>query len=198
MNQQINLYLPEFRVKKDPLTVLLMGQILGGVVVIMLLISAFQLFSRWQANSTLADLQASLIEETRKTDELDEVLARRSQSQELTNRLDAAEVQLQSRRLIRDFLRDTQLGNVVGFSEYLKDLSRASIDGLSLSEFALRNGGASVSISGETTDSAMVPRYVSNLEAGQSPLKTKQFSPSVFRGDATEQYFNFSLSSTNE
>lgn len=198
MNQQINLYLPEFKVKKDPLTVVLMGQILGGVVVIILLTSALLFFSRWQSNSELNDLRATLAEETRKTDELDDVLARRSQSEELSDRLDAAEAQLQSRRLIRDFLGDTQLGNVVGFSEYFKDLSRAGIEGLSLSEFTLRSGGANVSISGEAQDSSMVPRYVSNLEMGQSPLKEKQFSPSVYRLDADAPYFNFSLSSSNE
>jgi len=105
MNQQINLYLPEFKVKKDPLTAVLMAQILGGVVVIMLLTSGYQIFARWQSNSELDELRAILVEETRKTDELDDVLARRSQSVELSNRLDDAEARLQSRRLIRDFLQ---------------------------------------------------------------------------------------------
>ena len=43
MNQQINLYLPEFRVKKDALTAVLMGQILGGVIVVMVLVSAYDI-----------------------------------------------------------------------------------------------------------------------------------------------------------
>ena len=198
MNQQVNLYLAEFRVKKDPLTAMLMAQILGGVVVVMVLVSAYQMFARWQLSAELTDLRAVLQEETRKTDELDEVLARRSQNEALTNQLENAEARLQSRRQIRDFLSETQLGNVVGFSEYFKDLSRATIDGLSLSEFSFNNGGASVNLSGQVIDSSMVPRYVRNLESATSTLRNKHFSPSISRADATEQYFLFSLSSSNE
>ena len=80
MHQQINLYLSEFKVKKDRLTALLMAQMLGGVLVLMVLISAYDLFTRWSLNSTVTDLRAVLQEETKKTSELDEVLARRSQN----------------------------------------------------------------------------------------------------------------------
>lgn len=198
MKQQVNLYLPEFKVKKDPMTALLMGQVLGGVVVLMILISGFQVFTRWQLNSELEQLSASLQEETRKTDELDEVLARRSQNNELDARLEEAEVRLQSRRQIRDFLSETQLGNVVGFSEYFKDLSRASMDGLSLSEFSFNNGGADVRIAGVVVDSSLVPRYVNNLELGNSSLRSRHFSPSISRSDVASQYFSFSLSTGNE
>lgn len=198
MKQQVNLYLPEFKVKKDPVTALLMGQILGGVVVLMFLVSSYQLFARWQLNSELEQLRASLEEETRKTDELDEVLARRSQNDELTERLEVAEERLQSRRQIRNFLSETQLGNVVGFSEFFKDLSRAAMDGLSLSGFAFSNGGERVNISGLVVDSSMVPRYVDNLKAGNSPLRGKHYSPSISRSDVASQYFEFSLSTANE
>ncbi len=198
MIQQINLYLPEFKVKKDPLTAQLMLQVLGGVVAIMLLVSLYDIFSRWQLNRELSDLQETLIEETRKTDELDEVLARRSQNTELSDRLDRAESRLESSRQIRDFLSDTTLGNVAGFSEYFKDLSRASIDGLSITEFSFSNGGRTVRIAGEVVDSAMVPRYVENIARGQSPLRNQQFSPSITRSDIQIQYFNFVLSNAGE
>ncbi|MBT4257269.1 MAG: hypothetical protein HOD87_14500 [Gammaproteobacteria bacterium] len=144
MKQQVNLYLPEFKVKKDILTVVLMMQIFGGVIGLMILVSAFQFFSSWRSGAELEDLRAVLAEETQKTNELDGILARRSQNSELTSRLDAAESRLESDRQIRNFLSETQLGNVVGFSEYFKDLSRASLDGLSISEFRLSNGGRDV------------------------------------------------------
>lgn len=199
MNQQINLYLPEFRVRKDPLSPLIMGQILAGVISVMVLVSAFNFISRWRLNAELADLRETLIEETRKTDELDEVLALRSQNDELNNRLESAEARLEGSRQIRDFFSQTKLGNVTGFSEYFKDLSRASIDGLSISEFSFSNGGDSVRLSGQVMDSAMVPRYVDNFESGQSPLRNQHFSPSISRSDIADQYFSFVLStSANE
>ena len=198
INQQINLYLAEFRVKKDPLTAVLMAQILGGVVGLMLLISLYDVTHRWLLNSELAGLNETLIEETRKTVELDAVLAQRSQNTELTERLQAAESRLDSRQQIHDFLNNTTLGNIDGFSEYFKDLSRASIEGLRISTFAFANGGESVSMSGQVVDSAMVPRFVANLEKGSSSLRAKHFSPSISRSDIATQYFSFSLSSSNE
>lgn len=69
MKQQINLYLPEFKVKKDPLTALLMAQVLGGVVAVMVLVSAWDMITRWRLNSELTDLRATLVEETRTTDD---------------------------------------------------------------------------------------------------------------------------------
>ncbi|MBT3531747.1 MAG: hypothetical protein HOF74_00645 [Gammaproteobacteria bacterium] len=194
MKQQVNLYLPEFKVKKDILTVVLMMQIFGGVIGLMILVSAFQFFSSWRSGAELEDLRAVLAEETQKTNELDGILARRSQNSELTSRLDAAESRLESDRQIRNFLSETQLGNVVGFSEYFKDLSRASLDGLSISEFRLSNGGRDVEVTGQVLDSALVPRFVGNLESGISSIKDKHFSPSITRTDVEEQYFTFQLS----
>ncbi len=198
MNQQINLYLPEFKIKKDPLTAILMGQILGGIVALMVLVSGYQLYMRWQLNGELEQMRVTLQEETRKTDELDEVLATRSQNDALTERLQSSEDRLNSRRQIRDFLSETQLGNVIGFSEFFKDLSRATIDGLNITEFSFGTGGANVSISGLVMDSSMVPKYVQNLETGSSPLRGKNFSPEISRSDVATQYFSFKLSTSDE
>ena len=48
MQQQINLYLPEFRIKKDPVTALLMGQVLAGVIGVMVLVAGFDLCTQWR------------------------------------------------------------------------------------------------------------------------------------------------------
>ncbi|PCJ22361.1 MAG: hypothetical protein COA96_14730 [SAR86 cluster bacterium] len=198
MNQQINLYLSEFRVKKDALTVLLMGQVLGGVLAIMVLISAYDLFTRWQLSAELVQSRSSLAQETKKTDELEGSLARRSQNRELTDRLDQAEERLGSSRQIREFLSETKLGNVIGFSEYFKDLARASMDGLSLSEFQITEGGDQIKLTGQVMESAMVPRYVSNLEHSNSSIRNQNFSASILGAGADSQYFSFKLSSADE
>ena len=198
MNQQINLYLPEFKVEKDPLTVLAMVQVLAVTVAIMIVVSSYELFTRWQLDTELADLRATLAEETRKTAELDAILSRRSQNVVLSNRLDRAEAVLASSQQVRDFLSGAKLGNVLGFSEYFKDLSRAAIDGLSISEFTFTDGGESATLSGRVADSAMVPRYVANFENGNSPLKTQHFNPSISRPDVEARYFDFVLSTSSE
>lgn len=196
MNQQINLYLPEFHVKKDALTLPVMLMILGAVLGLEALVSAYHLGTSFYLNGELGNLQTVLAEETRKTSELDDVLARRSQNTALTERLDAAEGRLDASRQIRDFLSSTKLGNTVGFSEYFKDLSRASMEGMSITEFTFTNGGDEAMIAGQVIDSALVPRYVNNIEQGQSPLRSKRYSPAINRDDVTNQFFSFVLSTT--
>lgn len=198
MQQQINLYLPEFRVEKDPITALLMGQILAGVLGLMVLVTVFDLFNQWRLGGQLEVLQATLSEETRRTSELDEQLARRSQNQELTRRLNAAEAAFESSQQIRDFLSETKLGNVSGFSEHFKDISRASINGLSITGFRLTVGGESAQISGQVIDSELVPRYVANIENGNSLLSGMRFSPTIRRSGNGTEIFSFDLASSNE
>jgi len=198
MKQQINLYLPEFKVEKDPLTVLVMAQVLAVMVSIMIVVSSYEALTRWQLGTELANLRVTLAEETRNTAALDAELSRRSQNVELSNRLDRAEAVLASSQQVRDFLSGAKLGNVSGFSEYFKDLSRAAIDGLSISEFAFTDGGETATLSGKVADSAMVPRYVANFENGNSPLKTKHFNPSISRPDVEAPIFDFVLSTTSE
>lgn len=198
MSQQINLYLSEFRVKKDLLTTVVTGQILGAIVAAMVLVTLFEMYIEWNLNGELASLSATLQEETRKTNELDQVLARRSQNSLLTDRLDQAEAQLDSSRQIRIFLSQTKLGNVVGFSEHFKDISRASINGLSVTEFAFENGGEKVRLAGNALDSVMVPHYVSRLEGSNSSIRDLLFSPRISKSGAGGQFFEFELSTVNE
>lgn len=198
MNQQINLYLPEFRIKKDTVTALLMGQIAAGMVAIMVLVSAVDYFRAWSLSGQAEELRVTLQEETRRTDDLQGQLARRSQNTELTDRLELAELRLESSIQIRDFLSETQLGNVDGFSEYFKDLSRAAFDGISISEFAFTTGGRNVRMVGQALDSSMVPRYVDNIEMGQSPLRSQQFSSFIARDNSEGQIFEFELVTNRE
>jgi hypothetical protein len=198
MKQQINLYLPEFRLKKDAVTPLLMGQILGAMIILMVLVSAFDIYRQWSLQSELAALEVTLQEETRQTEQLDEQLARRSQDTALTDRLEMVEARLEASMQIQDFLSRTQLGNVIGFSEFFKDLSRASFDGISITEFEFSEGGRSVVLQGQAMDSAMVPRFVDNIERGESPLKSHRFSPLISRSDVTDQIFQFELVTNRE
>ncbi|MFT4816523.1 MAG: cell division protein FtsL [Pseudohongiellaceae bacterium] len=196
MKQQINLYLSEFRVKRDRLTVLLMGKIVGVVVVVMLLLSSYDYFLRWQLNGELAELRSTLSEETQKTGELDGLLAQRAQSEQLTLRLADAEARLIADRQVINFLGRTKLGNLVGFSEHFKDLSRASIDGFMLSNIRISSGGEQVSLNGQVADSSLVVKFVSNLKFGNSSIRDLNFSTNIARDSAEDRVFPFALSTS--
>ena len=146
-------------------------------------------------NRELAELQLTLQEETARTNELDSELARRSQDNELTERLELAEALLDASVQIRDFLSETRLGNEAGFSEYFKDLSRASLDGLSLSEFSILSGGDQIRLSGQVVESELVPRYVRNLERSNSSIRDQNFGTNIALSD---DFYIFALSTSNE
>ena len=198
MNQQINLYLPEFRVKKDALSALVMGQILGLIVAVMVSVTSVDIYTERGLRGELAKLNGILQQETEKSSKLSEVLTRRSQNAVLIDRLDQAEAQLETSREIRSFLSQEIAGQAVGFSEHFKDISRASISGLSVSEFSIGKGGEVVKLAGDVLSSALVPHYVSRLEDSNSLIRGLQFSPRIYRSDAGSEIFEFELSSANE
>lgn len=198
MKQQINLYLPEFRVKRDKLTVPLMGKVLGGVVVLMVLLTGYDYLVRWQLDGELVELRATLSDESRKTGELEGLLAQRSQSEQLTSRLREAEARLISDRQVVNFLGGAKLGNLIGFSEHFKDLSRASIDGFSLSNIQIESGGERVNLGGQVIDSSLVVKFVSNLRFGNSSMSNLNFSTNIARASTDESAFPFTLSTVHE
>lgn len=194
MKQQINLYLPEFRIKRDNLTVLLMLQMLGVLASIMVVLASFDFWRSYRLDSRLADLREVLAEETRRTTEVDALLARRSQDTTLAAQLEVAEEALNASRQVRDFFNSRTGGNTAGFSEYLKDLSRASIDGLWITEFSIVGSGSTVELKGFTIDSALVPSFVARLQQGRSPMVQKHFGFSTTRAGSTDRLYAFDLS----
>ncbi|MFT4886932.1 MAG: hypothetical protein ACJA2D_000945 [Pseudohongiellaceae bacterium] len=195
MKQQVNLYLTEFRVEKDKLTPLLMGQILGGIVLTMIVVAALDVFTRWQLEGELTQVRQVLVAETTKTNDIDAQLASRSQNSDLVARLANDEAVLNDLERIAEFLSETKLGNVTGFSEYFKDISRAMIPGLAVSGFEFSEGGEGILISGKVADSALVPLYVNNVKQGSSPLRSSRFSPRISRDG---QLYSFVLSNRYE
>lgn len=198
MSQQINLYLPEFQIVEDKVTPKLMAWVMGGLAIVLLMGSIYDGFVIMGLNGDLRDTQETLVEETRRNSNLNQELAQRSENTDLADRLSRAERRLESNRQIAAFLNSTKLGNVVGFSEYFKDISRAAMEGLSISAFTFEEGGESVQILGQVESSALVPRYVNNLRRGQSPLRDLSFSPKISRSSASQQLFSFELSSNYE
>ena len=175
-----------------------MALMLGGLTVVLVLVTIFNFYTQLSLNGELSDLEALLIEETRKTRDLDELLARRSGNTTLADRLARAEDELDSRRQIASFLNTTKLGNVVGFSEFFKDISRASVEGLSISSFTFAQGGESVEITGQVVDAGRVPQFVTNLPLGQSPLRYMRFNTSASRVETGGQTLSFRLTSNYE
>ena len=144
MNQQINLYLPEFRAKKDALSALVMGQILVSIVAVMVIVASVDIYTERGLRGELAKLNGILQQETEKSSKLSEVLTRRSQNAVLIDRLDQAEAQLETSREIRSFLSQEIAGQAVG-PRYVSRLegSNSLIRGLQFSPRIYRSDAGS-------------------------------------------------------
>ncbi|MEX1199124.1 MAG: PilN domain-containing protein [Pseudohongiellaceae bacterium] len=176
MNQQVNLYLSEFRPSRDWLNAShLLWLVLAGV----LLMSAVSAYDYWRLNrlqSEAVELEASVEQQTRETEALERAVAERMENERLQRELENRQSQLQRTRSLLGFLEDTRLGNTQGFSSMMKDLSRASFEGLWLTEVRIEAGGDAVSLRGVARRSAMVPDFIGRLSNGESSLRERRFS----------------------
>nr|WP_272907234.1 PilN domain-containing protein [Pseudohongiella sp. O18] len=91
-------------------------------------------------------------------------------------------------------MQGTTLGNLVGYSQHLKDLSRASFTGLWLQEFRIVGNADQVMIRGVAQEPAMLPDYVGRLSGGSSAISTRRFNRLISsRDDNQQSLYEFTL-----
>lgn len=176
MIQQVNLYLPEFRPSREFINAIRVLQLGGFVIFVMAVMWANNFIKASTLRSDIQTTQSQLTAQTEITNQLQQNLARRASDPALVVELNEREQGLAESREMLEFLRGSNLGNISGFSEYVKDVSRAASEGLWLTQFNFMNGGQSVYLKGIAQQSAMVPEYINRLAAGKSPLVERDFS----------------------
>lgn len=165
--QQINLYLPEFHPRREPIN----ARHMGAAVLAALIIMAF--WSLWSGSRT-GQLDSQLEAERA------ELQAVQAQVEELTARLPARRgdsVEEQVARLRDEVRRREQilrlitrqnLGNAEGFSSQLQTLARQSMKDLALERISLLAGGSYAELSGRVRQPELVPVYLQRLRSEQS------------------------------
>lgn len=166
LNQQVNLYLPEFRPRRDWLTVPRLMGLLGLLVLVLGSMAGYDLWRRYSLTQELAVVQQALDTQTRVTEEIESSLASRATDQSLVEEVATREESLASLNGTLATLRTLALGNVNGFSEHLKNISRSSFDGIWFSEIRITNGGAGAYLAGTALESSMVPNFIDRLTSG--------------------------------
>jgi hypothetical protein len=86
--------------------------------------------------------------------------------QSLVQEVAAREANVASLNATLETLRAVNQGNLLGFATYLKNLSRASSDGLWLTRIDISNGGSTALIEGYALESALVPAFIERLSSG--------------------------------
>ena len=174
--QQINLYLPELRPNREWLTAGRLVRTAAAALVVMILLSSWNYWQRSSLQQQLVAAQTDLAAQTARTEQIERDAASRSSNEALLRDIETRELRLAQSQELLDFLRNTTLGNSTGYSEYVKDLSRASFDGIWLTEFRISGGSDSVFLRGNALQTAMVPDYVGRLSGSQSSLQGRLFN----------------------
>ncbi len=166
--QQINLFHPSLRKKKDHLSFENIRLVAVLAVVVLVLISAVQGYLHHRVNSELAQLkqeqQQLMLDVQKVTAELSAI----SDSSALQETLVSKEKELTNKQNVLSALSGRQFGNVKGFAEHFTGLARQHIDGLWLTGLHIHAGGQKLNLQGSTYVPEKVPKYLQNLSAEPS------------------------------
>jgi len=195
-SQQINLLLPELRPHRDWLTSSRLAVGLAAICGVLLILG---LWNGWQAGrleNNLELAEQALAEQSARTEALERDVAGRATDRELVREMETREQRLAQTRELYEFMSTTSLGNLTGYSEHLKDLSRASFQGLWLTQVNIAGDASNVVLRGSALQAAMLPDFVGRLSMGDSEIRNQRFSrltSTRTRGTTGEQVYDFVL-----
>ena len=196
--QQINLYQEEFRTPKDPLSAVLIGQVVAGSLAVVIVVAAVAGLIGWGAAAEVREIKGEAADLTEQSRLLAGELRARDQGASFAKSVQLAERKLASSETIRVFLGQLQRKDNEGFSIIMKDLARTTQTGLRLTTIELASGGASIGLAGEAMTSDLVPRFVKGLKKSESGLAGKAFSSRISQNESEIYQFELTaLSSEN-
>ncbi len=168
VSQNVNLYLPEFRTKKHWLDAQKTVLVAGAGVALMVIASLVDFWQLTQLRAELADKEQQHQDMTLATVALRDQYGVQTEDPALLEDIETLQEDLQSKQALLTFLEGRDLGNTAGFSEYLADLSRYHVQGLSLTQVKLTSGGTAVELAGEVLRPELVTVFLENLGNGNT------------------------------
>lgn len=175
-SQQVNLYLPEYRPRRDWLTATRFLALMLCAVALVAVLSAVDYGRRYLLEQRQGDTQQALTAQTRVTEQLERELASMATDASLLSEVRVRQDSLAQLEGTLATLQSLGQGNINGFSEYLKNMSQASFEGLWLTRISITNAGAKASLEGRAMQGAMVPRFVDRLSSGWSESEGWSFT----------------------
>ncbi len=184
MHQQINFFQGGVGTEQQIFgaTTLLMG---GGVIVLAMVLT--YVFALHKQSSIASELQLVSDQETAALERLQNVrpaMAAASGDKNWSEQLDDATRSLAEKELVFSLLRGTTLGDIQGFSRYLKSLALQDTDGLWLTHISLSALGDKTRLEGQALRAELVPAYLQKL-AEEPPFATQRFNQ--FQIDGPEE-----------
>lgn len=169
--QNVNLYLPEFRKKKTWLDAEKTVLIAGAGIMLMVLATAVDYWQLEQLRGDLADKGREYEQATAETAALLANYGVQTEDPALLANIRELEEDLRSKQALLQYFGSRELGNAEGFSEYLADLSRHHVQGLSVNYISLTDGGHAVEFEGEVLKPELAVDFLEELGKGSAYAK---------------------------
>lgn len=176
LQQSVNLYLPEMRPRVDWLSPQRFSLLVLGSLVLVACMAGFQLWERAERQALLAALESRIADETVIAEEMESTLIGSATDQNLVTEVAVRQASVATLNATLETLRAVNQGNLLGFATYLKNLSRASSDGLWLTHIHIAEGGRTALLEGYALDSALVPAFIERLSSGWEEGEGWRFS----------------------
>ncbi|HLF24201.1 MAG TPA: MSHA biogenesis protein MshI, partial [Burkholderiales bacterium] len=172
--QQINLYRPIFRKQEKKFSALAMLQAGAAIAVGIAIIYGLIAWQVRDLRAELAQVDKRLAASTNRLDDATKRFGPGTKSKLLEDQVTDLEKQIAARLRVRELLSRGIFSNTTGYSDFLVAFARQHVTGLWLTGFDIVGAGEDMRLQGQTSDPALVPRYVQRLSAEQA-LAGKEF-----------------------
>jgi hypothetical protein len=165
VTQQINLFNPIFLKQKKHFSAVTMVQALGVILLASILLGVYAGYElaglRKEAEATTAQLRAAKAQLA----QVSVTYRPRKLNEALDNEVKKTEAEIRSLQQVSETLNKGESGNTKGFAEYLRALSRQSVQGVWLTGFNVL--GNELGIRGRALQPELVPVYLNRLKREQ-------------------------------
>jgi len=163
VSQQINLFNPDFRKKRELFAALMLLQALAVLLVVMGGVYGYQFRQTQLLGKQAKDGAAQLEQERAHLLKVAVEYAPRAKSKVLEQRVTELEQQLRGEEAVLEVLQGGSLGNTAGYSGYMRAFARQTVSGLWLTGFSIQGAGKDMAIGGRTLRPELVPAYILRL-----------------------------------
>jgi len=190
--QNVNLYLPELRPKKEWMTAWTAVMLVPGFCVLMMaafIIDSYEL-DRFE--------QSIIVLETQQAAQSQRIAAIKARipsglSAKLDREVEELRETLRNRMLVNDVIAGQSLGNDNGYYARLNALAATTPKSISLKHFQFSKGAAFVEIEGETRSPESIAVFIEALKQRDSFNDAGFGALSVLESDKRKSMFQFSL-----
>jgi Fimbrial assembly protein (PilN) len=174
VSQQINLFI-EIKRSKNDLSALNMLQGLGLIIFCAFLFYAYSAYQVSQLEQQLGAATKSIAAEQNRLAVLTADFARQRSGLTIEQELKKVEAEALAQREIVNALKSGVIGNISGYSEYMRAFARQTLSGLWLSGFSIDGDATQMSISGAALSPELVPAYIMRLN-NETVMRGKTFA----------------------